>query len=64
MEGVCRGLYHIHKNLKNPLYHLDLKPANILLSEAMEPKLADFGLSRIFQNEELTRTTKSPLGTL
>jgi serine/threonine protein kinase len=62
MKGICEGLKHIHKELEKPLYHLDLKPANILLDENMVPKLADFGLSRIC-SEELTRTTKSPIGT-
>jgi len=54
----------MHDELEKPLHHLDLKPANILLDKNMVPKLADFGLSRIFGDKELTRTTKSPLGTL
>jgi serine/threonine protein kinase len=61
MKGICEGLKHIHE-LDEPLLHLDLKPANILLDENMVPKLADFGLSKIF-SAELTRTTKSPIGT-
>ncbi|WVZ79580.1 hypothetical protein U9M48_027145 [Paspalum notatum var. saurae] len=63
MKGTCEGLKHMHKELEEPLYHLDLKPANILLDNNMVPKLADFGLSRIIGNKKLTRTTKSPLGT-
>jgi serine/threonine protein kinase len=42
---------------------LDLKPDNILLDENMTPKLADFGLSKLF-GEEQTRVTNSPVGTM
>jgi len=64
IKGTCEGLKHMHDELEKPLHHLDLKPANILLDKNMVPKLADFGLSRIFGDKELTRTTKSPSGTL
>ncbi|KAJ1267569.1 hypothetical protein BS78_07G066000 [Paspalum vaginatum] len=64
MKGTCEGLKHMHEELEEPLHHLDLKPANVLLDKNMVPKLADFGLSRILDDKELTRTTKSPLGTI
>ncbi|CAL5090456.1 unnamed protein product [Urochloa decumbens] len=63
IKGICMGLKYLHEELKPPIYHLDLKPANVLLDENMVPKIADFGLSRLF-GEEQTRITKSSMGTL
>ncbi|KAL6639788.1 hypothetical protein ACP70R_022610 [Stipagrostis hirtigluma subsp. patula] len=62
IKGICRGLKYLHEELKYPMYHLDLKPANILLDENMVPKIADFGLSRLFE-EDQTRITESCIGT-
>lgn len=63
IKGTCEGLKYLHEGFKETIYHLDLKPENILLDEYMMPKLADFGLSKLF-GEEQTRVTTSPLGTM
>jgi serine/threonine protein kinase len=63
IKGICEGLKYMHKDLEEPIYHLDLKPDNILLDKDMVPKIADFGLSRIF-DQDIIRTTHSPYGTL
>lgn len=42
--------------------HRDLKPANILLNESCFTKLADFGLSRMYNKNEKKQRPLTPLG--
>ncbi|KAM3280134.1 hypothetical protein ACQJBY_047117 [Aegilops geniculata] len=58
IKGVCSGLHYLHSV---DIYHLDLKPANILLDNNMMPKIGDFGISRIFPS---TKTITTATGTL
>ncbi|CAM0948545.1 unnamed protein product [Alopecurus aequalis] len=62
INGVCEGLEYLHEKLESPMYHLDLKPANVLLNKNMTPKIADFGLSRLIGGDK-THMTKSAIGT-
>ncbi|CAN6165963.1 unnamed protein product [Urochloa humidicola] len=66
IEGICYGLHYLHEawQLNSPIIHMDLKPANILLDTNMVPKIADFGLSRIFGEEQTWTHTKNCEGTL
>ncbi|XP_044386752.1 putative cysteine-rich receptor-like protein kinase 35 isoform X4 [Triticum aestivum] len=52
IKGTCEGLKYLHEGFKEPIYHMDLKPDNILLDENMMPKLADFGLSKLYDGEQ------------
>ncbi|XP_037470780.1 putative receptor-like protein kinase At4g00960, partial [Triticum dicoccoides] len=63
IEGISYGLQCLHEQSKNPILHLDLKPANILLDENMLPKITDFGLSRLIDQEQTIYTTNM-VGTL
>ncbi|GJN34983.1 hypothetical protein PR202_gb23703 [Eleusine coracana subsp. coracana] len=63
VKGTCEGLNYLHNGLKEPIYHLDLRPENILVDENMVPKLADFGWLDIF-GEELHKMTNNSLRTL
>ena len=47
----CMRYLH-HEQPGEPLIHRDLKPPNILISESGSPKVADFGESRRFKDEE------------
>ena len=61
IKGICEGLKYLH-NRSEPILHLDLKPDNILLDKNMVPKLADFGLSKIFEGTT-TGITQNVIGT-
>jgi len=55
---VCHALTYLH-SLTPPVIHRDLKSRNILLNQAMEAKLTDFGISR----ERLDQTMTAGVGT-
>ncbi|CAN6169808.1 unnamed protein product [Urochloa humidicola] len=64
IKGLCFGLHYLHEECRSTvnasIIHLDLKPANILLDEDMVPKIADFGLSKLFYDTK-TRTCATTL---
>ncbi|KAM3206205.1 hypothetical protein ACQJBY_061715 [Aegilops geniculata] len=60
IKGICEGLHYLH-NADTPIYHLDLKPANILLDKDMTAKIGDFGLSRLFDSAQTYITASRDL---
>ncbi|AQK58671.1 putative receptor-like protein kinase [Zea mays] len=62
IKGICHGLHYLHTDCQ--IVHLDLKPENILLDDNMEPKITDFGMSRLFGLQQSKIITKTCGGTL
>ncbi|KAL3514443.1 hypothetical protein ACH5RR_027160 [Cinchona calisaya] len=45
--GTARGLAYLHEECLEWVLHCDVKPQNILLNSEYQPKVADFGLSKL-----------------
>ncbi|KAL8216280.1 hypothetical protein R6Q57_023117 [Mikania cordata] len=49
--GVAKGLAYLHEECLEWVLHCDVKPHNILLDTDYKPKVADFGLSKLFHQD-------------
>ncbi|KDP41677.1 hypothetical protein JCGZ_16084 [Jatropha curcas] len=51
--GTARGLAYLHDECCEWILHCDVKPHNILLDSNYQPKVADFGLSKLQDRGEV-----------
>lgn len=61
--GTARGLAYLHSEVTPRIIHRDIKASNVLLDRNLEAKIADFGLAKLFP-EEQSHFTTNVAGTL
>ncbi|KAJ4969716.1 hypothetical protein NE237_002815 [Protea cynaroides] len=52
LMGVASALAYLHQECENQVIHRDIKTSNIMLDEAFNAKLGDFGLARQVEHDK------------
>ena len=61
--GIAQGLTFLHDESVLKMVHRDIKATNILLDADLTPKISDFGLAKL-DEEENTHITTRVAGTM
>ena len=56
--GLARGLPFLHEEATLKIVHRDIKSTNVLLDKDLNPKISDFGLAKLDEEENTHISTR------